>query len=86
MRRSRAIFGHWRLSGYDKAADFDLEEDSDFDEFALPNAGVHVEVMRDRPAHLWMCVCGVHLNVDYAHKTVMVRDECEGGWQMVADS
>ena len=86
MRRSRAIFGHWRLSGCDKDALFDLEEDSDFDEFVLPNAGVHLEVMRERPAHLWMCVNGVHLDVDYAHQTVTVRNECAGGWRMVVDS
>ena len=85
VSRSRAIFGRWRLSGFDKAADFDLSEDSSFDELVLPNAGVHLEVMNDHPAHLWMCVKGVHVNVHYADKTVMVRDECQDGWTMVVE-
>lgn len=85
VRRSRAIFGRWRLGGFDKAADFQLEEDSTFDELVLPNAGVHLEVMDDRPAYLWMDVNGVQINVHYPSKTVLVRDECRDGWKLVVD-
>jgi hypothetical protein len=79
---SRHVFRGWRLGGCDKTAAFALSEDSEVDEFVLPNAHVHLEVMNDRPAHLWMNICGVQINVHYGDKVVRVADECEDGWQM----
>ena len=71
----------FRLTGADADAPVQYEGDLAFDELVLAAADLHIEVMDDD--HLWICVHGVHINVLYGSKTVLVEnDECEWSVQV----